>query len=322
MRTHPEHAIAPDSIAVDQASLASLPTLDHAGLDWGRVAEAAYLISHDLRYVYPGPIEDLRHRLMVVPPARLGDQRVVMHGIEITGAEPTVTETADRFGNLVVDVRADRVEQEIGFSAWAVVQRCAGCEPDGLDAAGAERLGLLGQTRLTTVDEAIADAAAELVAAGPPATDHAGALALAERIAAWTSSRFAYTWGITSVFTTAAEALAGGTGVCQDYSHVMLAVCRRAGLAARYVSGHLLGEGGTHAWVDVLVPSPGDPGRLVAEGFDPTNDRRTGLGHVTVATGRDYADVAPTSGSFTADYSGRLETSKRVGVTAVGYRAA
>ena len=43
-------------------------------------------------------------------------------------------------------------------------------------------------------------------------------------------------------------------GVCQDQAHVMLAMCRSVGVRARYVSGHLIGQGGTHAWIEVLVP--------------------------------------------------------------------
>ena len=54
--------------------------------------------------------------------------------------------------------------------------------------------------------------------------------------------------------TTAAEALAGGRGVCQDAAHIMVALARLAQVPARYVSGHLLGQGGTHAWVEVVVP--------------------------------------------------------------------
>ena len=64
---------------------------------------------------------------------------------------------------------------------------------------------------------------------------------------------FAYEWGVTGVETTAAEAWAAVRGVCQDYAHCMVAISRLCGLPARYVSGHLLGDGGTHAWVEVLV---------------------------------------------------------------------
>ena len=293
-----------------------MATLDHEVLDWDRVRESTYLVHHVLRYAYPGPISRLRHRLVVVPAARLGNQRRIGHRVQVTGAEAEVLERADRFGNLVVDVRADRVDEAIEFDAWALARRCVGCPPPGLTVRDAERLGYTSPSKLTAPDAALASAGAELAAGGP------GGLALAERVAAWTFASFTYEHGVTSVATTAAEALAGGRGVCQDYAHVMLAVTRAAGLAARYVSGHLLGEGGTHAWVEVLLPDPDRAGRLVAAGFDPTNDRRTGLGHLTVAVGRDYADVAPTSGTFEAAYGGQLRATRRVGVTAVEYLAA
>ena len=65
----------------------------------------------------------------------------------------------------------------------------------------------------------------------------------------------------------------------------MLALCRLCGLPARYVSGHVLGEGGTHAWVEVLVQHPQDEDALRAVPIDPTHDRRAGLRYLTVAVG-------------------------------------
>ena len=94
---------------------------------------------------------------------------------------------------------------------------------------------------------------------------------------------------------------------------MMLALCHLVELPARYVSGHLLGQGGTHAWVEVIVPR-GDQAEAVA--FDPCNGRRTDCGYVTVATGRDYSEVAPTSGSYVGTSSGRLTADRRVGVLA------
>ncbi|MDP8936334.1 MAG: transglutaminase family protein, partial [Actinomycetota bacterium] len=115
----------------------------------------------------------------------------------------------------------------------------------------------------------------------------------------------------------AAAAVAGGRGVCQDYAHVMIALCRAAGLPARYVSGHLVGEGGSHAWVEVVVSSSavggGTDGRALAVAFDPTHDRRARRGYLTVAVGRDYADVAPTSGTFEGLGPGVLSATKRLG---------
>ena len=83
------------------------------------------------------------------------------------------------------------------------------------------------------------------------------------------------------------------------------------GLPARYVSGHLLGQGGTHAWVEVLVPQAS---RAVAVPFDPCNGGRAGPGYLTVATGRDYADVRPPQAPTSAAGGARLTTSRRVAV--------
>src|SRR5258707_739892 len=105
-----------------------------------------------------------------------------------------------------------------------------------------------------------------------PVLDHRGLdLDRSERITYILRQRFCYEYGVTSVQTTAAQALAGGQGVCQDFAHVMLAVCHVIGLPARYVSGHLLGQGGTHAWVEVLTPQGK---RATAIAFDPCNGRR------------------------------------------------
>ena len=155
--------------------------------------------------------------------------------------------------------------------------------------------------------------AAELEATG------ATGLELAELVNQRVHDHLRYDWEVTSIATTAAEAWAGGAGVCQDYAHCMLALARLCGLSARYVSGHLLGEGGTHAWVEILVPHPREPECVSAVAFDPTHVRRAGLRYVTVAVGRDYADVAPTSGTYEGPSEGVLTTSKRAAVTSVEY---
>ena len=116
---------------------------------------------------------------------------------------------------------------------------------------------------------------------------------------------------------TAAEALALGTGVCQDYAHVMLSLCRACGLPSRYVSGHLLGQGGTHAWVEVVLPVGDGTGDAVAHAFDPTHASHGGLGYVSVAVGADYSDVAPTSGSYLSGARGRLVATKKVSLTGI-----
>jgi transglutaminase-like putative cysteine protease len=123
--------------------------------------------------------------------------------------------------------------------------------------------------------------------------------------------------GSTTVRTTAAQAFAQRSGVCQDFAHVTLTLARACGIACRYVSGHLVGEGATHAWVELILPQRAD---AVVTALDPTNNRAVSMKYVVVAVGRDYADVAPTSGSF-CGATGRLSSRRRVAVTAVRHAA-
>lgn len=258
------------------------------------------LVLHQtFRYDYPSPIGRLRHRLMVLPPETHGDQERRSGSLDVRGAAVEVVESVDLFGNIVVDVRASRVQRYVEFCVDVVVERACVAGP-------AATVGpFLEPSRLTEPDAALVDAARQL--RGSP-SDHP--LAVADRINSWVAGSIRYRHDVTSVRTTAAEALALGHGVCQDYAHVMLALCRLCGLPARYVSGHMIGEGGSHAWVEVLVAAGDDPTVLTAVAFDPTNDRRAGLHYLTVAVGRDYGDVAPTSGTYSGPPGGRLTSSK------------
>lgn len=278
-------------------------------------AGAAYLLHQRFRYDYATPVSHLRHRLVAVPRARHGDQRRVAQRVTVTGTPALVSVGSDGFANHVVDVRAATIDEYIEFETWAEVR---GTNPGGVSALAPSVLRdrrLLAPTDLTRADDVLAEVAASLVAArrggGGP-----GDLELAEQACAWTRGALTYAYDVTTVRTTAAEAVTGGRGVCQDFAHVMLAVCRAAGLPARYVSGHLVGEGGSHAWVEVVVADPARPDRGQAVAFDPTHGRRAGEGYLTVAVGRDYADVAPTSGSFEQGGPGVLSSEKRLSLVA------
>jgi transglutaminase-like putative cysteine protease len=305
-----------EGLECDDVDIVAGELLDHDGLDWSRVKRTAYLLHQHIRYEYPAPIRALRHRLVIVPPCAHGDQRRLLHRVDITGALAQTRARVDEFGNHVIDVRASRVAEAIDFEAWVVVERMSGAGPGLVPAAVASDPRLLDPTPLTHPDGALRAVARALAGGGP------GPLELARRINGWVHEELTYEHGVTGVKTTAAEALALGRGVCQDYAHVMLALCRLGGLPARYVSGHLLGEGGTHAWVEVLLPAPNLMGSAVAVPFDPTHAEQPGLNYLTVAVGRDYADVAPTSGTFRATYGGQLSARKRLGLTAVEFAAA
>ncbi len=277
-----------------------------ARIEWGEVVEATFSIDQRFRYDYPGPIADLQHRLMVVPREFHGDQRRVASRLAVA---PTaaVHEALDRFGNPVASVFARRVERHIEFDHRSLVTRTLG--EHHVPAAMLEDEALLRPTALTACDATLRDAAKGL------RSEHAQPLLLANAINAYVHANMHYL-AATTVETSAVEAFTLRAGVCQDYAHVALALARRCGLAARYVSGHLLGEGGTHAWIEILVPD-GAGARVLA--YDPTHGSLVDLRYVIVAVGRDYADVAPTSGVFTAPYNGELTATKAVTVTHVRY---
>lgn len=294
------------------APVESVALLDHRAVEWAAVRQSRYWMYQRFQYRYPGAIRELRQRLMVVPGDHYGDQRLCAFDLRVSTPGASTSTTYDEFGNRVFLVYAPAAESEVTFETRMVVERDLDAEPwPRLSVAEAARYR--APTALTTADARLTAVAAQL------ASSHTDPEALAAAASAWVSGAMRYGAGATQVHTTAAKALAIGQGLCQDYAHILLALCRAARLPARYISGHMLGEGGSHAWVEALVPDP--QGRLRAVAFDPTNDRRTTPAYITVAIGRDYADVAPTSGSFIAPYTGELYASKRAGLTHLEYRA-
>lgn len=115
-----------------------------------------------------------------------------------------------------------------------------------------------------------------------------------------------YTAGVTYVGVPVDEVFAQRRGVCQDFAHLLVAMCRSAGVPARYVSGYFFareGEAGadpqadhievqTHAWVEAAIPGAG------WLGLDPTNRQEVGLRHIKIGHGRDYDDVSPLRGVY------------------------
>ena len=109
-----------------------------------------------------------------------------------------------------------------------------------------------------------------------------------------------YVSGVTDVFTTSTQFFQSRQGVCQDFTHLLLALCRSVQIPARYVSGYvydamrreLRGAHASHAWVEVWVPGEG------WHGLDPTNNCLTREHYVVLAVGRDYQDIAPVRGTF------------------------
>ncbi len=283
--------------------------IDYRAVDWHSVRRTRCQFYQRFEYVYPGPIYDLKQRLVIVPADRYGTQQLLDHQLAANPAPVAIRQSADSFGNRVLELEVSEADRMVSFEAQMTVESVV-FDLQRPTISSAEAQYFVEPTPLTMPDERILVIARQLQSAASSEYD------LALRINDWVNEAMHYKSGVTTVSTTAAEALSVGKGLCQDYAHVMLAICRAAGLPARYVSGHMLGEGGSHAWVEVFLSTQGG---LSAFAFDPTNRRQPHLGYITVAVGRDYRDVSPTSGSFTAPYGGQLTFRKRAGLTLVEY---
>jgi transglutaminase-like putative cysteine protease len=114
---------------------------------------------------------------------------------------------------------------------------------------------------------------------------------------------FKYESYSTTVHTHMRDVLREKRGVCQDFAHVMIGLCRALKIPALYVSGYLATEtaSATHAWMEVLIPGTG----WIA--LDPTHDRPVDETYVKIAVGRDYADVPPVAGNYKGTTQRKLE---------------
>jgi transglutaminase-like putative cysteine protease len=126
----------------------------------------------------------------------------------------------------------------------------------------------------------------------------------AEAIMTFVNQNWTYQPNSTSASTHMSEVLRDRRGVCQDFAHIMLGMCRALGIPARYVSGylyngptsHLRGAQASHAWCEVWLPGRG------WFGLDPTNNTLADERYIKIATGRDYDDAAPIRGNFSGPH--------------------
>jgi transglutaminase-like putative cysteine protease len=147
-------------------------------------------------------------------------------------------------------------------------------------------------------------AVVEKMAAPYRSIDNVNAFDAIQRMAELIYRDFTYQTGVTDVTTSIEEIVAGRQGVCQDFTHLLLGMCRAIGVPARYASGYIVerghsganapsrGVGASHAWVEAFTPTHG------WRGFDPTNNLVANEFYVKIALGRDYSDVPPTRGTY------------------------
>ncbi len=318
-------------------------TMDAPAVRWLRVR-------HETSYRYDSEVEGAHH-LAHLRPRDTATQQVRAWSLVVSphpdaGVELAsgIRETMDPWGNARQVFAHSQVHDELdvisafeaGVSARAVpepgtsqpwrevvrdLRLDAGASPhaahatDSTEERRAERAAF--EAAEFALDSALAPRARALAEwARPAAEANTGIVELALALMHQIHEEFEYLPQSTSVTTGALEALALRHGVCQDFAHVLIGACRSLGLAARYVSGYLLtqpppgkprlvGADASHAWAAVWCPPHG----WLA--LDPTNDVVVGQDHVTLAWGRDYADVAPLRGVI----RGGSGNAPRVGVT-------
>jgi transglutaminase-like putative cysteine protease len=269
-----------------------------------------FRITHRTSYRYPALVSSSYSEARLAPRDE-HDQAVRSSSVDVWPMPSDRSERHDFFGNRVTFFSVHEPHRELVVTSTCEVDVERRAPPEQLLVATWEgvldRLGTdpdpdLLHARQFCIDSPLVQRSATLRAyaepsfvAGQPLVE--SLLDLSARL----HTDFEYDPGATSISTHPEELLELRRGVCQDFAHVMIGCVRSMGLAARYASGYLetvpppgqprlVGADASHAWVSVLVP---DVGWI---DVDPTNDVLVADRHVTVAWGRDFADVTPIKG--------------------------
>jgi transglutaminase-like putative cysteine protease len=276
-----------------------------------------YSIRHNTRFRYSAPISQSVMEVRMQPRTE-GMQTCLKFQLMVT---PTtnVQSYQDYLGNTIHHFDIPGQHRQLNLAVESLVElRSMPALPEQLSQDAWKEVDALAQTdydmvlpsyfaRPTPLLEALRGEL-NMVRRGDP-------LSLLRELNTAIYNGFTYKPQSTGVDSPIDEALESRAGVCQDYSHVMIALVRGLGIPCRYVSGYLYhrkqgteidrsAEDATHAWVEALLPEIG------WVGFDPTNNLICSERHIRVAVGRDYADVPPTKGTF----KGMAETELSVGV--------
>jgi len=268
-----------------------------------------YRIRHRNVYRYDTPVSVNYGEARLLPRATPG-QRIVEASLRIHPEPGSRREREDAYGNRVVWFSLGQPHTLLEIESEALIERLEAATPAKpspaweaviaeLDEASDPDTLLAREYRLPSrfvpIEADAVDYARASFSPGRPILD-----ALAD-LSARVREDFAYNPAATDIGTPLAEVLRERHGVCQDFAHLCLAGLRGLGLAARYVSGWLettpppgaeplQGADASHAWIAILVPGLG------WVDFDPTNGSAAGPGHLTLAWGRDFADVSPLKG--------------------------
>lgn len=218
-----------------------------------------------------------RHSLLLrCLPARESFQTVCREAFAINeGFE--YRETKDGFGNRIITACTEDMHTYIAHSSSGVVETSTYCQPD------------LSPHPMFSFASRLATPTRDMGFLLPPLTGNI--LHDCLQITHAVHRHIVYTPYVTNMLTTAEDVFRHRKGVCQDYAHLMIALCRQACIPARYVCGLMMGEGQTHAWVEV------HDGQCWYA-FDPTNDMAVATGYIKLAHGRDASDCPVSRGIY------------------------
>jgi transglutaminase-like putative cysteine protease len=273
-------------------------------------------IRHLTQYQYAAPVRESVMELWLQP-QKSGRQRLISFDLDLDPSAKLFS-YVDAFGNAVYHFDQPQPHERLTIISKAAVETDSTPDfPETLDLGEWDRLRsefVRGEWFDFLHPHGFAESTPRLEAfVQAHALDGAhlrDPLTAVRRLSSTLYEALGYEAGVTEADSPIDKALEAGRGVCQDFAHIMIAVCRSWGVPARYVSGYLYTDrshGGdrsdpdaTHAWVEVFLPS------LRWVGFDPTNNTLAGERHVVVAVGRDYDDVPPSRGVYKGDADSEL----------------
>lgn len=242
---------------------------------------------YDMQFMYAEEVRKCYFTIKCIPP---DTERQHLEKIEIK-IEPFVRweRGEDSFGNHLLYGRIDESHRAFSFRASGIVKT------GFADYEMAERDNMSGLYRypygLTVPGDGLRayyeEIKAEIERDGGHLAYRKGII-LMNRL----YQDFSYEKNVTDMNTSAEEAWRSGKGVCQDYAHIMITLCRLAGIPARYVTGMMTGEGYSHAWVEIL-----SEGKWY--GLDPTNRLLVEQNHIRIGSGRDASDCLINRGLLT-----------------------
>lgn len=246
------------------------------------------IVKHETEYSYDTPATHAVQRLALTPTDNPG-QKILNWSVEAPGIDQAATYT-DGFGNII------HLCSQNGPADGLRIVVSGEVETTGVGGVIGETRGeaspsmYLRETEKIDIDEAITDFTANAVANidGELNRMHAAMNAL--------YNKMEFQTGQTSAETTAPEAFAAGKGVCQDFSHILIAMARQMNIPARYVTGYLLLADeaiaeAQHAWAEAWIEDLG------WVGFDAANDVCPTERYIRLGCGLDSNVAAPIRGS-------------------------